>query len=215
MLGKLALISLAAASSAIELTPDTWDEKTNGKTVFVKFFAPWCGHCKAMKPAWDELMDDYKTSDSILVADVDCIGDGKALCEQVGVKGFPTIKWGDPAALEDYQGGRDLKTLQNFAKELKPICNVETLEHCDDNQKELLGTIKAHSINEIESKIKEHDDAKADIEKKFREGVQGLQKQYEEMSNEKETSLTDLSKELNIGLYRGVLASKKSAKSEL
>ena len=215
MLGKLALISLAAASSAIELTPDTWDEKTNGKTVFVKFFAPWCGHCKAMKPAWDELMDDYKNSDSILVADVDCIGDGKALCEQVGVKGFPTIKWGDPAALEDYQGGRDLKTLQNFAKELKPLCNVDTLEYCDEDQKELLGTIKTHSVDEIESKIEQHDNAKAQIELKFKEGVQGLQRKYEEMSNEKEDSLTDLNKKHNIGLYRSMLASKKSAKSEL
>jgi len=36
----LALIS-APAVSAIELTPDTWDAETSGKTVFVKFYAPW------------------------------------------------------------------------------------------------------------------------------------------------------------------------------
>jgi len=29
------------AASAIELTPENWDEKTAGKTVFIKFLAPW------------------------------------------------------------------------------------------------------------------------------------------------------------------------------
>jgi len=37
------LVFLAAASlaSAIELTPDNWDEQTAGKSVFLKFLAPW------------------------------------------------------------------------------------------------------------------------------------------------------------------------------
>jgi hypothetical protein len=34
----LALLALAAAT---DLTPDNWDEKTGGKTVFIKFLAPW------------------------------------------------------------------------------------------------------------------------------------------------------------------------------
>jgi len=37
----LTLLALAASASAIELTPDNWDEATAGKTVFVKFLAPW------------------------------------------------------------------------------------------------------------------------------------------------------------------------------
>jgi len=32
---------LAGAASAIELTPDNWDAETGGKTVFIKFLAPW------------------------------------------------------------------------------------------------------------------------------------------------------------------------------
>jgi hypothetical protein len=36
----LALAFLAVAS-AIELTPDNWDSETAGKTVFIKFLAPW------------------------------------------------------------------------------------------------------------------------------------------------------------------------------
>ena len=39
-----------------------------------------------------------------LVADVDCTTEGKPLCEENGVQGFPTIKWGSPDALEDYEG---------------------------------------------------------------------------------------------------------------
>jgi hypothetical protein len=35
------LLSLAAATNAIELTPDNWDAETAGKTVFIKFLAPW------------------------------------------------------------------------------------------------------------------------------------------------------------------------------
>jgi hypothetical protein len=36
----LALIG-APAVSALELTQDNWDAETSGKTVFLKFYAPW------------------------------------------------------------------------------------------------------------------------------------------------------------------------------
>jgi thiol-disulfide isomerase/thioredoxin len=42
---------VAASASAKELTKATWDDASAGKVVFIKFFAPWCGHCKKMKPA--------------------------------------------------------------------------------------------------------------------------------------------------------------------
>lgn len=215
MFKKLVLLTLAASTSAVELTPDTWDEKTSGKTVFVKFFAPWCGHCKAMKPAWDSLMDEYSSSETVLVADVDCIGAGKDLCETVGVKGFPTIKYGDPSALEDYKGGRDLDTLKSFASELKPVCNVATHDNCDEEQAASVSALKKESVEDLEQKVKDHDKKKADIETTFQEGVQGLQKQYETMTKVKDDGLTELAKESNIGLVKSVLAFKKSSKNEL
>jgi len=39
--GLLVLGALLGMASAEELTPETWDEKTAGKTVFIKFLAPW------------------------------------------------------------------------------------------------------------------------------------------------------------------------------
>ena len=215
MFKKLVVLTLAASTYAVELTPDTWDEKTAGKTVFVKFFAPWCGHCKAMKPAWDSLMDEYSSSETVLVADVDCIGDGKDLCDKVGVKGFPTIKWGDPSSLEDYQGGRDLPALKKFTAELKPVCNVDTHENCDDDQTAAIAVLKKESVDDLEQKVKDHDKTKADIESTFQEGVQGLQEQYKTMSELKDTGLADLATAANIGLVKSVLALKKSSKEEL
>jgi hypothetical protein len=37
----IAMIALFAAASATELTSENFDEKTAGKTVFIKFLAPW------------------------------------------------------------------------------------------------------------------------------------------------------------------------------
>ena len=214
MFSKLALLTLAASASAIELTPSTWDEQTAGKTVFVKFFAPWCGHCKATKPAWDSLMTEYESSETILVADVDCIGEGKSLCEKVGVKGFPTIKYGDPSALEDYQGGRDVDALKSFAGDLKPLCNVATHEHCDDAQTKTITELKELEIDELHVKVKAHDEEKETIEKTFATGVQSLQAKFEKLSKEKEISLGVLAKGANIGLVKSVISHKKKASKE-
>jgi hypothetical protein len=37
----LAFAASAAAAGVPSLTPDNYDELTDGKTVFIKFFAPW------------------------------------------------------------------------------------------------------------------------------------------------------------------------------
>jgi len=38
---KLAALALVAAASAHSLTPDNFDELSSGKSVFIKFQAPW------------------------------------------------------------------------------------------------------------------------------------------------------------------------------
>jgi len=37
----LSLCLMAAVVSSLELTADNWDSATAGKTVFIKFQAPW------------------------------------------------------------------------------------------------------------------------------------------------------------------------------
>jgi len=37
----MCLLAFVALASATELTPDNFDELSAGKTVFIKFLAPW------------------------------------------------------------------------------------------------------------------------------------------------------------------------------
>merc|ERR1711904_274854 len=99
------------------------------------------------------------------------------LCETHGVEGFPTIKWGDPSALEDYEGGRDYADLAEFAKEnLKPICSPGNIDVCTPEKKAEIEKIMklAKEIEAKEEQLKKaNDNFEAEVEK--------LQARYEEL----------------------------------
>ena len=196
---------LIASAGSIELTQDTWDEHTAGKAVFVKFFAPWCGHCKRMKPAWDSLMEDFEDSETVLVADVDCIEAGKSLCEKVGVKGFPTIKYGNPHDLQDYKGSRDHPDLVEFADALQPGCMVDTLEHCSEEDKDVILQLQGKSIEDLIELTVSEANEREQVSVKFKDEVEKLQKQYELLSEDKEATLEDIQKQYNIGLVKQII----------
>jgi len=151
-------------------------------------------------------MDEYKGSSTALVADVDCTTGGKALCETHGVRGYPTIKWGDPSALEDYQGGRTLKDLQDFAKEnLKPICSPSNLDLCDDEKKAEIEKYKAMSDADLEAAIAEKKKEIETAEEAFNTGLKGLQATYEKLQKDKDEGIKAV-KESGLGLMQAVAA---------
>ncbi|CAB9531436.1 disulfide-isomerase-like protein EhSep2 [Seminavis robusta] len=206
---SLYALSLLASASAIELTADNYDEMTAGKTVFLKFFAPWCGHCKKLKPDWDKLMDEFNDSTTQLVADVDCTAEGKPLCDANGVRGYPTLKWGDPAALEDYQGGRDLKTLKTFVKDkLVPMCSPANLDLCDDDKKAEIKKFMDMSDDDLDKLVEGKEKEMADAEAEFKTFVEGLQESYQEGMKKKDDTL-DAIKESGLGLMKAVKVAKK------
>ncbi|CAJ1382728.1 unnamed protein product [Effrenium voratum] len=209
---KFALL-LIAGVSAVELSKESWDEKTAGKSVFVKFFAPWCGHCKSMKPAWDKLMKQYDGHDSIVVADVDCIGDGKSMCDEIGVEGFPTIKYGDPANLEDYEGGREFADLDKFTKtNLGPRCGPGSLDLCDADKKKLIESFLSMPGASLNKEIESKDEEIKAATKKHEEFVESLQKQYEESDKAMQAKKQEI-KESGLGLMKAVKSYRKSART--
>eukprot|EP00584_Thalassiosira_punctigera_P010060 CAMPEP_0172543986 /NCGR_PEP_ID=MMETSP1067-20121228/14241_1 /TAXON_ID=265564 ORGANISM="Thalassiosira punctigera, Strain Tpunct2005C2" /NCGR_SAMPLE_ID=MMETSP1067 /ASSEMBLY_ACC=CAM_ASM_000444 /LENGTH=217 /DNA_ID=CAMNT_0013330481 /DNA_START=107 /DNA_END=760 /DNA_ORIENTATION=+ len=205
------LLALTASASAIELSPANWEAETAGKSVFLKFFAPWCGHCKKLKPDWDKLMDEFSSSSTQLVADVDCTADGKPLCDANGVKGYPTLKWGDPSDLQDYQGGRTLNDLKRFAEEnLKPLCSVKNIDLCDGEKKALIEQYLAMDTDALEIAVAAEEKKVNDAEENFKAEVQLLQNKYTELSEEKDKIVADV-KASGLGMMKSVLNSKKSS----
>ena len=162
-----------------------------------------------MKPDWDKLMTEFKDSKTALVADVDCTAGGKSLCDQIGVRGYPTIKYGDPNNLEDYKGGRTFDALKKFAEEnLGPTCGPNNLDLCDDEKKATIAKYSAMSAAELDEIIKEADDKAAKAESDFKTFVEGLQKQYETESKKKDDLVASI-KSSGLGFAKAVKAAKK------
>jgi hypothetical protein len=168
-----------------------------------------------MKPDWDKLMAEYKGAADRLIADVDCTAGGKSLCESVGVRGYPTIKHGDPNDLQDYKGGRSFADLKKFADGLGPQCGPGNLDLCDDAKKKQIAEFQALSASEREAKIGEQEKSLTTLESDFKKFVDGLQKQYTEANEKKDKDLEAI-KSGGLGLLKSVHAfEKKAGKGEL
>merc|ERR1719198_1738209 len=166
-----------------------------------------------MKPDWDKLMSAFAESTTVAIADVDCTAGGKSKCNEVGVRGYPTIKYGDPADLQDYKGGRDFSALKKFAEGLGPSCSPANIDLCDEDKKKQIEEFKALSAEKREEMIKEKTAAMEKLESDFKEFVDGLQKSYKEASEKKDADVEAL-KNSGLGLLKAVHAHEKKAKKE-
>lgn len=91
----------------------------NEKDVLLEIYAPWCGHCKALAPKYEELAALYATDefkDKVVVAKVDATVNDLPL----DIQGFPTIKLfpaGSKSSPVDYAGSRTVEDLANFIRD--------------------------------------------------------------------------------------------------
>jgi len=168
------LIALSVAfsngESFLELGDDDFEtEIENHALSLVKFYAPWCGHCKRMAQPFAEAAALLAADDSpVQLIKVDCTIHTK-VCGKHGVSGYPSLKIfrGSSDSSEDYNGPREkdgiVKTMRSkagpTAKDLKTVADVDKFiggkEHAivcflssDENQVKKEFTKIADSLSE-------------------------------------------------------------------
>ena len=111
LLGASAVVVAAdTESDVISLSKDTFEDfMKEHDLVLAEFFAPWCGHCKALAPKYEEAAKELKTKNIPLVK-VDCTAE-EDLCRDHGVEGYPTLKiFRGVDSSKPYQGARQTES---------------------------------------------------------------------------------------------------------
>jgi len=108
------------AEGVMTLGHDNFDSVINSHDlVMVKFYAPWCGHCKSMAPAYEQAARSLKNTNWKL-AELDAtVSENTPIVQRYGVRGYPTIKVfkGNQYNHVDYSGDRSKEDLLRFIRE--------------------------------------------------------------------------------------------------
>jgi len=134
--GLLAAAAVATASDVSQLKTDNFDEfvKTND-IVLAEFYAPWCGHCKALAPEYEDAATQLKEKNIKLVK-VDCTEETD-LCQKHGVEGYPTLKvFRGLDNITPYKGQRKAAAITSYMiKQSLPAVSGVNAENLEDFKK--------------------------------------------------------------------------------
>ncbi|MES1909766.1 MAG: hypothetical protein MHM6MM_002460 [Cercozoa sp. M6MM] len=116
------LASLASVlGQVITLDDSSFEKQTQAATGattgdwFVKFYAPWCGHCKHLAPTWEEFAKEKSDELKVNVAKVDCTSN-RATCKRFNVRGYPTLVFMKEGVMYKYQGQRSIDAFSKFVE---------------------------------------------------------------------------------------------------
>lgn len=92
---------------------DKVEQGPAGHKWLIKFYAPWCGHCKRLSPIWDRLSIALKAVEDVSIAKVDCTVH-RRICTRFGVGGFPTLLFLKDGEYWKYAQARTMDAFEAF-----------------------------------------------------------------------------------------------------
>ncbi|KAJ6454695.1 protein disulfide isomerase [Mycena sanguinolenta] len=128
---------LNAAGEVTVLTPENFQTHVDKGAAFIKFYAPWCGHCKKLAPIWKQLAKIMQNK--VTIAEINCDAHEK-FCKSQGVGGYPTLIYYPPGGEKsEYTSGRKLEQLKSFVEKAsapatQPIQPEEVDAYVTENQ---------------------------------------------------------------------------------
>ena len=169
-----------------------------------------------MAEDWSDLADDYGDNDDIVIAKVDCtkntkLVNNRPLCEELGVKGFPTLLYGDVGDLKEHLGQREIGDLRDVVEDhlTKPLCGVAHPELCGAQKKRQIEELTAGGLEAVDAKIKRAEDTLQSLETRKKETVDQLRKKYSEALRKKNQEKQDLEEASNLALMKQILKMKE------
>ena len=120
LIGALVLLlghSAHAYQEAHELNVRNWDAKVREGTWLIKFYAPWCGHCKKMAPVFEEVAEHFhRRGDGVRVGRLDAQAH-PGLLTPFDVKGYPTLLLlRDGVQVAEFKGARTFEAISAFVE---------------------------------------------------------------------------------------------------
>ncbi|XP_055606688.1 protein disulfide-isomerase A3 [Uranotaenia lowii] len=114
-------LALAGEADVLQLTDSDFSTRVGEtETTLVMFYAPWCGHCKKLKPEYAKAAELLRGEDPpIALAKVDCTEEGKETCNKFSVSGYPTLKiFKNGEVSQEYNGPRDANGIAKYMKSI-------------------------------------------------------------------------------------------------
>ena len=173
VLGALVALTVAEEITKEEgvlvLTEKNFEQAiSENEFVLVEFYAPWCGHCKALAPEYAKAAGQLAEKDSpIKLGKVDATEESK-LAEKFEVRGYPTLKFFRNGKATEYNGGRTADTIISWVEKKTgpPAVTLDSVDAAkkfvEDNEIAVVGffadlegeAAKAYKVNYLRNIMK-------------------------------------------------------------